>query len=71
MKDKWYVSQTPFQRTLQTENIVQTHKRFKIMLFIRTKQDMRIYGVIPFIKLQKTTYTTIKRWKTMKNEMES
>ena len=29
-----------------------THKRFKITLFIRTKHNMRIFEVIPFIKLQ-------------------
>ena len=32
---------------------------------------MRIFGVIPFIKLQNDTQTTIKRRKTMKNQMES
>ena len=29
--------------------------RFKITLFIRTKHSMRIFGVIPFIRLQKDT----------------
>ena len=29
----------------------QTHKRFKITLFIRTKYNMLIFGVSPFIKL--------------------
>ena len=33
---------------------------------------MRIFGVIPFIKLQNDTWTKVKRWKTiLKNEMES
>ena len=30
---------------------IQTHKRFKITLFIRTKHNMLIFGVSPFIKL--------------------
>ena len=33
----------------------QTHERFRRMLFIRTKHNMRIVGVIPFIKLQNDT----------------
>ena len=32
--------------------LIQTHKRLKSTLFIRTKHNMRIFGVIPFIKLQ-------------------
>ena len=28
-----------------------THKRFKITLFIKTKHNMQIFGVIPFIEL--------------------
>ena len=31
-----------------------THKRFKRTLFIRTKHNMRISGVIPFIKYKTT-----------------
>ena len=31
---------------------IQIHKRFKRTLFIRTKEDMQIFGVIAFIKLQ-------------------
>ena len=31
---------------------------------------MQIFGVIPLIKLQNITQTTVKWWKTMKNEME-
>ena len=31
---------------------------------------MQILGAIPFVKLQNDTKTTIKRWKTMKSEME-
>ena len=37
------------------------HKRFKITLFIRTKHNMQIFGVIPFIKLQNNIEITIKR----------
>ena len=33
----------------------QTDERFKIMLFIRTKHNTRISGVIPFVKLQNDT----------------
>ena len=32
---------------------------------------MQIFGVIPFIKLQNDTLTTVKLWKMMENEMES
>ena len=45
---------------------IQTHKRFKIMLFIRTKHNLQIFRVIPFMKLQNG-----KWWKMIKNEMES
>ena len=31
---------------------IQTHKRFKRTLFIRTKHNMQMFQVIPFIKLQ-------------------
>ena len=31
---------------------IQTHKRLKSMLFIRTKHHLQIVGVIPLIKLQ-------------------
>ena len=34
---------------------IQTHTRFRIMLFIRTKHNMRVFGVMPFIKLQNDT----------------
>ena len=37
------------------EEKTQKHKRFKIMLFITTKHNMHILGVIPFIKLQNDT----------------
>ena len=40
-------------------------------LFIKTKHKMNFGGLCPFIKLQNGTSTTIKRLKTMKNEMES
>ena len=32
-----------------------THKRFRITLFTRTKHNMRIFGIIPFMKLQNDT----------------
>ena len=32
---------------------------------------MEIGGVIRFVKLQNDTWTTVKSWKTKKNEMES
>ena len=32
--------------------LIQTHKMFKITLFIRTKHNMQIFGVKSFIKLQ-------------------
>ena len=34
---------------------LQTHKRFKRTLFIRTKHNMQISRVIPFIKLRNDT----------------
>ena len=33
---------------------IQTRTRFKITIFIRTKHNIGILGLIPFIKLQKT-----------------
>ena len=39
---------------LSRRDIIQTHKRFRRTLFIRTKHNKRIFGVIPFIKLQTT-----------------
>ena len=30
-------------------------KRFKRTLFIRTRQNQQIFGVIPFVKLQNST----------------
>ena len=36
-------------------NQIQTLKRFKTTIFIRTKYNMQILGVIPFIKLQNDT----------------
>ena len=49
------------------ENIkIQTHKRFKRTLFIRTRQNQLIFGEIPFVKLQNDTLTTAKRSKTTK-----
>ena len=34
---------------------IQAHKRLKRALYIRTKLNIRIFGVIPFIKLQNDT----------------
>ena len=34
---------------------IQTHNRFKIKLFIRTKDNKLNFGVIPFIRLQNYT----------------
>ena len=36
---------------------IQTHKRFKRDFFIRTKHNIRIFGIIPFVKLQNVTST--------------
>jgi len=38
------------------ENKIPIHKRFKITLFIRTKHNLRIFGIIRFIKLQNDTF---------------
>ena len=38
--------------TNNDKNEILTHKRFQITLFIRTKHNMQIFGVILFIKLQ-------------------
>ena len=40
---------------LSTQYNIQTHKRSKRTLFIRTKYNMRICGVIPFFRLQNKT----------------
>ena len=40
---------------------LQTHRRFKRTLIIRTKHNMQIFGVIAFIKLPNDTQTTVKR----------
>ena len=34
---------------------IQTHKRFKRTLLVKTKHNLRIFGVIPFIKLKNDT----------------
>ena len=38
-------------------------------LFIRTKHNLQIFGVILFIKLQNNTQATVKLWKTMKKHV--
>ena len=50
--------------TVMTANVlnkIQTHQRFKRTLFIKTKHNMRIFGVINFIKLQLKGHLTVKR----------
>ena len=46
-----------------------TRKRLKRALFIWTQHNMHIFGIVPFIKLQNDTWTTVKRRKMLKNEM--
>ena len=41
---------------------IQTHERFKRMIFVRKKCNMQIFGIILFIKLQNNN-KTIKWWK--------
>ena len=36
-------------------NMIQTHKRFKRTLFVRTEHNVRMFGVTPFIKLPNDT----------------
>ena len=42
-------------KVLCLQSLIRTDKRFKRTLFIGTKRNMRIFGVIPFIKLQSDT----------------
>ena len=53
--------------------LIQTHERFERTLFIRTKtQSANFRGNPLYISSYKTTLKqTVKRWKTMKNEMKS
>ena len=48
-------------KVLCLQSLIRTHKRFKRTLFIWTKRNMRIFGVLPFLKLQNDTQTTVKR----------
>ena len=48
---------------------IQTRKKFNRMLFIRTKHNMQIFGVIPFIKLQNNTWG-LNDEKNVQNQME-
>ena len=43
------------RRQIQFVSKTQTHKRFNIRLFVRTKHNIRFFGVIPFVKLQNDT----------------
>jgi len=45
---------------------IQTHKRLKGTLFIKTNDNMQILRVIPFIKLQNDTFSNSQ---TVKNEI--
>ena len=49
----------------------QTIKGSKEHYLSGQKHNLQIVRVIPFIKLQDDTETTVKRWKMMKSEMES
>ena len=40
---------------------IQTQKKFRITLFIRTQHNVRIFVVIPFIKRQNDTQTKVQR----------
>ena len=44
------VGSDSFRKLPPTE--IQTHKRFKRTLLIRTKHNMRIFGVTPFFRIQ-------------------
>ena len=44
-------------RTVSVVKQIQTHKRFKRKLFIRTKHNMQMFSVIPSIKLQNSWNT--------------
>ena len=41
--------------TFSLSRKIQTHKRFKRRLYIRTKHNMQMFWVVPFIKLQNDT----------------
>ena len=43
---------SPTFLSLQLSDTFQTHKTFKRMLFIRTRQNQQIFRVVPFVKLQ-------------------
>ena len=51
----WEKDMAATLRVFHAEYKIQTHKRLKGMPFIRTKHNMWIFGVIPFIKLQNDT----------------
>ena len=53
--DLWLFTLTFGHATPTSENTMQTHKRYKTTLFIRTKHNKRIFGVILFMKLQNDT----------------
>ena len=51
---------------------VQTYKRLKRMLFIRTRQNQQIFGEIPFVKLQDDKSETVKndeKWSEKLNHL--
>ena len=60
-------SHAPF-KTRSKHTKAKKKKKKKNAVFIRTKHNMGIFGVIPFNKLQNDTKTTIQRRERTKNE---
>ena len=50
-----------FVRALSEKERMPTYKRLKRTLFIRTKHNVQISGVIPFVKVQKNKKEKKKR----------
>ena len=55
------IDRGPYNSAYQPITPYQTQKRFKRTLFIRTKHNTQIFGVIPFIKLQTTLKQQLNR----------
>ena len=63
LKQEWLLA---FQNKTRSKHMKDSKER----LFIMTQtHKLQTFGVIPFIKLQNDTWTTVKRLKMMKNEM--
>ena len=62
----WYNYNITANNNNNNNNKIQTHKRSKRTLFIRTRQNQQIFGVISFVQLQNDTLTTAKLSKTKK-----